>query len=173
MRPGDFPRPPSKRADESWRRRVSLVVCDDRLVDGKYEDILSETAPSPLKTPVVVVSPTGDWPDYLKAINAGAFDYLAYPPIPVHSSPGDPLRADVANGERFSRHEKQVRFVKGGNAMNGKPTSVLLAGYLGIQSAVLRQWFARRDCECQLAASFEDACRSLSQAEFNSCALPV
>ncbi|MGA7626631.1 MAG: hypothetical protein WCA91_23945 [Candidatus Acidiferrales bacterium] len=64
------------------KQTVSLVVCDDRLVDGKYEDILSETAPSPLKTPVVVVSPTGDWPDYLKAINAGAFDYLAYPPIP-------------------------------------------------------------------------------------------
>lgn len=51
--------------------------------------------------------------------------------------------------------------------MNGKPTSVLLAGYLGIQSAVLRQWLARRDCECQLAASFEDVCRSLSQAEFD------
>jgi len=64
------------------RREVCLVVCDDRLIDGKYDDILSETVQFVLKTPVIVVSPTGDWPDYLKALNAGAFDYLAYPPIP-------------------------------------------------------------------------------------------
>jgi DNA-binding NtrC family response regulator len=64
------------------RQRVSVVVCDDRLSDGKYEDILTETVQLHLKTPVIVVSPTGDWSDYLKAISAGAFDYLAYPPIP-------------------------------------------------------------------------------------------
>lgn len=64
------------------RQKVCLVVCDDRLSDGKYEDILSETVRLRLKTPVIVVSPIGDWPDYLKAISAGAFDYLAYPPIP-------------------------------------------------------------------------------------------
>src|SRR5690348_18241369 len=63
------------------RQRVSVVVCDDRLSDGKYEDILTETVQLHLKTPVIVVSPTGDWSDYLKAISAGAFDYLAYPPI--------------------------------------------------------------------------------------------
>jgi DNA-binding NtrC family response regulator len=63
------------------RQRVSLVVCDDRLADGKYGDILGETARLQPKTPVIVLSPTGDWPDYLKAINAGAFDFLAYPPI--------------------------------------------------------------------------------------------
>jgi DNA-binding NtrC family response regulator len=64
------------------RQKVSLVVCDESLIDGKYQDILSETVRLRLKTPVIVVSPTGDWPDYLKAISAGAFDYLAYPPIP-------------------------------------------------------------------------------------------
>jgi DNA-binding NtrC family response regulator len=64
------------------RQRVCLVVCDDRLIDGKYEDILNETVRLLLKTPLIVVSPTGDWRDYLKAIGAGAFDYLAYPPIP-------------------------------------------------------------------------------------------
>ena len=64
------------------REEVSLVVCDERLIDGEYQDILNETVRLRLKTPVIVVSPTGDWPDYLKAISAGAFDYLAYPPIP-------------------------------------------------------------------------------------------
>ena len=64
------------------KKRVSVVVCDDRLIDGQYADILSETARLRLKTPVIVVSPTGDWSDYLKAISAGAFDYLAFPAIP-------------------------------------------------------------------------------------------
>lgn len=73
-------------ASESRRivdlHEVCLVVCDDRLIDGNYEDILRATEGSPAKTPVIVVSRTGDWPEYLKAATAGAFDYLAYPPIP-------------------------------------------------------------------------------------------
>ena len=68
----------SRRILES--QNVSLVVCDDRLIDGKYQDII-EAAKLQSKTPVIVVSPTADWPDYLKAIRAGAFDYIAYPPI--------------------------------------------------------------------------------------------
>jgi len=64
------------------RQRISVVVCDDRLIDGKYEDLVDETIRLRLKTPVIVISRTGNWPDYLKAIGAGAFDYLAYPPVP-------------------------------------------------------------------------------------------
>lgn len=67
---------------------VLLVVCDERLVDGTYEDILNRTARLPRETPLIVVSRTGEWPDYLRAIGAGAFDYLAYPP-----RPGDLRRA--------------------------------------------------------------------------------
>ncbi len=63
------------------RHEVCLVLCDDRLIDGNYEDILSAAERSRAKTPVIVVSRTGDWPEYLKATTAGAFDYLAYPPI--------------------------------------------------------------------------------------------
>lgn len=64
------------------RERVFLVLCDDRLVDGDYQDILSASEWSTSKAPVIVFSSTGDWPDYLKAIRAGAFDYMAYPPFP-------------------------------------------------------------------------------------------
>ena len=64
------------------RERVFLVLCDERLVDGDYEDILSASEWSRSKAPVIVFSSTGDWPDYLKAIRAGAFDYMAYPPFP-------------------------------------------------------------------------------------------
>ena len=62
--------------------QVCLVLCDDRLIDGNYEHILDATGRLGAKTPVIVASPTGDWPNYLKAICAGALDYLRYPPIP-------------------------------------------------------------------------------------------
>jgi|SRR4029077_9784655 DNA-binding NtrC family response regulator len=63
------------------REKVCLVLCDDRLVDGNYEHILSASEWSRAKAPVIVFSATGDWPDYFKAISAGAFDYMAYPPF--------------------------------------------------------------------------------------------
>ena len=59
-----------------------IVVCNDRLDDGKYEDILNLVVPSVVQVPVIVVSRTGDWPEYLAAMRGGAFDYLAYPPVP-------------------------------------------------------------------------------------------
>jgi len=34
------------------------------------------------KVPVIVVSRTGDWPEYLTAIRNGVFDSVAYPPVP-------------------------------------------------------------------------------------------
>jgi len=64
------------------QQEVCLVVSDDRMIDGNYEDILIEAARLRPNVPVVVVSPTGDWSDYLKAISAGAFDYVAFPSIP-------------------------------------------------------------------------------------------
>ena len=48
----------------------------------KYRDIVKLVCQSDTKVLVVVVSRTGEWPEYLTAIRAGAFDYLAYPPIP-------------------------------------------------------------------------------------------
>ena len=61
---------------------VFIVICDDSLSDGKYVDIVKLVGQSGTKVLVVVVSRTGEWPEYLTAIRAGAFDYLAYPPIP-------------------------------------------------------------------------------------------
>jgi DNA-binding NtrC family response regulator len=61
---------------------VFIVLCDDYLPDGKYVDIVKLVGQSDTKVLVVVVSRRGEWPEYLKAIRAGAFDYLAYPPIP-------------------------------------------------------------------------------------------
>jgi len=63
-------------------QEVFIVLCDDCLSDGKYMDIVKLAGQSDTKALVVVVSRTGEWPEYLTAIRAGAFDYLAYPPIP-------------------------------------------------------------------------------------------
>lgn len=61
---------------------ILIVICDDFLDDGQYEDIVKLAVRSQMQMPVVVVSRTGDWPQYITAICAGAFDYLTFPPIP-------------------------------------------------------------------------------------------
>ncbi len=60
---------------------IVIVVCNDRPDDGKYEDIVKLAVRCKTKVPVIVVSQTGDWPEYLTATCGGALDYLAYPPI--------------------------------------------------------------------------------------------
>ena len=70
---------------ESWKamggREVFVVVCDDWLPDGSYMDIVKLVARSCTRIPLIVISRIGDWPEYLRATGAGAFDYVAYPPI--------------------------------------------------------------------------------------------
>ena len=60
---------------------VIVVLCQDSLADGTYEDIVEMADALGAKVPIIVVSRTGDWPEYFTAIGDGAFDYLAYPPI--------------------------------------------------------------------------------------------
>jgi len=95
------------------RERVFLVLCDDRLVDGDYEDILSASEWSTSKAPVIVFSSTGDWPDYLKAIRAGAFDYMAYPPFP------EELRRVIGNALE-SRMANTIRAITSANSAPDK-----------------------------------------------------
>jgi DNA-binding NtrC family response regulator len=57
-----------------------FVVCQDEVLDGRYENILPLAIERRL--PLIVVSRTGDWPEYFQAIDQGAHDFLAYPMIP-------------------------------------------------------------------------------------------
>src|SRR4029077_11538997 len=80
---------------------VFIVLCNDCPDDGKYQDIVKLVGHSDPRVPVIVVSRTGDWPEYLTAICRGVFDYLAYPPIP-----GD-LQQTIRNallGHKWQRH---------------------------------------------------------------------
>ena len=61
-------------------REVLVVLCNECLADGTYEDIVNLVRRSHTKIPLVVVSRIGEWPEYLRAVDRGAFDYVAYPP---------------------------------------------------------------------------------------------
>jgi DNA-binding NtrC family response regulator len=60
----------------------SIVVCEDLLPDGRYSELLRLNQQSDSKTPVIVVSRTGDWEDYFAALELGAHDFLAFPLLP-------------------------------------------------------------------------------------------
>jgi len=64
------------------KRDRRFAVCQDALRDGSYEDLLRIRDAFGSSLPLIVVSRTGDWPDYFRAIDRGAYDLLAYPLIP-------------------------------------------------------------------------------------------
>ena len=65
------------------RYQIEVIVCDDVLPDGGFRELIRELKGSACDARVVVMSRSyDDWGDYLEAMIAGAFDYLAYPPYP-------------------------------------------------------------------------------------------
>jgi two-component system C4-dicarboxylate transport response regulator DctD len=64
------------------RHKVCIILCDEFVVDGDYRAVVEVVEHADTNVPVIVVSRTGDWPEYLAAIRGGVFDYLAYPPFP-------------------------------------------------------------------------------------------
>ena len=66
----------------TWHK-FCVVLCDECLDDGDYRAVVQIVKHADAKPPVVVLTRTGDWPEYLAAIRAGAYDYLAYPPVPT------------------------------------------------------------------------------------------
>ena len=64
------------------RHDLRMILCDELVVDGNYLAVVEVVEHADRKVPVIVVSRTGDWPEYLTAIRNGVFDYVAYPPVP-------------------------------------------------------------------------------------------
>ena len=62
--------------------KMSFGICQDELPDGKYKEVLLMKHAFENSFPLIVVSRTGDWPEYFEAIELGASDFLAYPLIP-------------------------------------------------------------------------------------------
>ena len=61
------------------RQAFQLVLCDDNLPDCNLRTSLKVLASATGGVPIVVISHLAEWDSYMKALNAGAFDYIAFP----------------------------------------------------------------------------------------------
>jgi DNA-binding NtrC family response regulator len=57
-----------------------LVLCNDDLPDCNLRTSLKVLSSATGGVPVIVLSHLADWDAYMKALSAGAFDYIACPP---------------------------------------------------------------------------------------------
>jgi DNA-binding NtrC family response regulator len=64
------------------QRSFAIVFCDDLLPDGTFRAVMDEIARGARSIPMIVTSRLADWGPFLSALNAGAFDYIALPPLP-------------------------------------------------------------------------------------------
>lgn len=81
-----------------------VVFCKDILVDGDFRAVLRVVKNTNPCTPVIVLSHIAGWDSYLKALGAGAFDYILCPPNPVEAEPIIwTALADTIEVERASR----------------------------------------------------------------------
>lgn len=65
--------------------KFPFVLCGDELPDCNLRTAVRVLLSSTGGAPVIVLSHLADWDAYIKALGAGAFDYIACPPDPVES----------------------------------------------------------------------------------------
>jgi DNA-binding NtrC family response regulator len=61
-------------------QRFHFIVCSDDLPDCNLRTAVRVLSSSNGDAPVIVLSHLADWDAYMKALGAGAFDYIACPP---------------------------------------------------------------------------------------------
>ena len=62
-----------------------VVLCADDLPDCNLRMALRVLTAAARGVPIVVISHLADWDAYLKALDAGAFDYIVCPPDPAEA----------------------------------------------------------------------------------------
>jgi DNA-binding NtrC family response regulator len=62
-----------------------FVLCSDDLPDCNLRTAVRVLTSSTGGAPVIVLSHLADWDAYMRALSAGAFDYIACPPDPVET----------------------------------------------------------------------------------------
>ena len=62
-----------------------FVLCSDELPDCNLRTAMRVLTSSTGGAPVIVLSHLADWDAYMKALAAGAFDYIACPPDPAET----------------------------------------------------------------------------------------
>ena len=70
------------RVDE---QAFQFVLCSDELPDCNLRTAVRVLTSSTGGAPVIVLSHLADWEAYMRALGAGAFDYIACPPDPVET----------------------------------------------------------------------------------------
>jgi DNA-binding NtrC family response regulator len=70
------------RVDE---QAFQFVLCSDELPDCNLRTAVRVLTSSTGGAPVIVLSHLADWEAYMRALGAGAFDYIACPPDPVEA----------------------------------------------------------------------------------------
>lgn len=65
--------------------KFPFVLCGDDLPDCNLRTAVRVLLSSTGGAPVIVLSHLADWDAYMKALGAGAFDYIACPPDPAES----------------------------------------------------------------------------------------
>jgi DNA-binding NtrC family response regulator len=63
----------------------NVVLCEDILPDGDFYMALRMVREAGAAAPLIVLSQTAEWEAYLKALGAGAFDYILCPASLVES----------------------------------------------------------------------------------------
>ena len=67
------------------RETFQVVLCADDLPDCNLRMALRVLAAAARGVPIIVISHLADWEAYIKALDAGAFDYIACPPDEVEA----------------------------------------------------------------------------------------
>ena len=76
---------------------ISIVICDDRLPGRCFEKVVAKAREKRNPIPVIAVSRTGEWREYLEALRMGAFDYLS---LPLRRDELDRVLASALSQER-------------------------------------------------------------------------
>jgi two-component system response regulator PilR (NtrC family) len=67
------------------RETFQIILCNDDLPDCNLRTSIRVLASATGGVPVIVLSHLADWDAYLRALSAGAFDYIVCPPDPVEA----------------------------------------------------------------------------------------
>jgi DNA-binding NtrC family response regulator len=67
------------------KQTFQFVLCSDDLPDCNLRTAVSVLTSSTGGAPIIVISHLADWDAYMRALSAGAFDYIACPPEPIEA----------------------------------------------------------------------------------------
>ena len=91
-------------------RPSAIVLCDERLRDGTYRDLLDNCKTVSNEARILVLARHPDWPEYLDVLRSGGFDLLAWP-----SSSTNVIWA-LLQAERIQKERIQKRTACAGKA---------------------------------------------------------